>query len=827
MSQHPHEELEVGHHLDQTVRTALTGVAQLIERISRSSAERDREAAQAIREHLLHERLAAAAPRPSPGTDPGLAATTRPDPTLDIAPALAPGPGRDDGLEGLRGQAGTYYTSAAGEGAGRTAAAWSAAVRDLAADPGHPTAGSAAASLNEHSRRRYGIDLASTIANVVSDAQAHRAAAVTESAAAAAAARETAVIMLPANRANPDRGVSPTKAATAEEASHRRQTWELTRAGWERDNSATYGGDPRQLRAEWGALPTQTKTDLYWKQYDTEPARTVPTAATPGGTPAVGPSASPAERGLQPSKAPNAEERAHREEAWRMAQTAHTATLPEGTKERDARRSWEALEWQDKALRYWTAYDDPASRAVTAGAPAVTAAAGGEITRARVVQLNEQAADYFATQAGPGSKGRAYLENRLGAEVVDHGPWRLGYAPTGWTKLTDHLRHGGATNDEILAAGLGRVSSRGTVIDAFRDRATVGIHGDQGEIIGFVGRDLSGGDTAPKYVNTGGTAAYTKGDHLLGLHEAEEGARLVRVEGPFDAIAVTAAGGGRYAGVAPLGTALTSAQADTLAARSGGRVWHALDGDAAGNRATEDDFWLMRDRGVDARLIPLPGGTDPAQLWREDPDRLRTLLDVAEAAPTAGLVVVDNAVQELRPALRDGEATAFEELAAVQDKIAAALPGEQDRVQVDAYAAATVQGLRAQADDEQVVSHRLDAADDVADAAAEKTTSPSKAEDLEATAERARSGREELANHADDLDATATHAATVPAYNRAAAVSQSAGDSEAATARVASAAGFSRPTRDMLADAQNRSGTPARPGASPAPNLGRARGQRR
>jgi hypothetical protein len=92
----------------------------------------------------------------------------------------------------------------------------------------------------------------------------------------------------------------------------------------------------------------QTKTDLYWKQYDTEPARTVPSAGTSGGTHAVGPSASPAERGLQSSKAPNAEERAHREEAWRMAQAAHTATLPEGTTERDARRSWEAVEWQTR-----------------------------------------------------------------------------------------------------------------------------------------------------------------------------------------------------------------------------------------------------------------------------------------------------------------------------------------------------------------------------------------------------------------------------------------------------------------------------------------------
>lgn len=582
----------------------------------------------------------------------------------------------------------------------------------------------------------------------------------------------------------------------------------------------------------------QTKTDLYWQQYDTETARTVAAAA------AAGAAAAPAERGMSPNKAPTAAERAHRQEAWRLAQEGYAATLPAGTTQAETRQAWTDLEWQDKALRYWTAYEDPTSRravtaaAATAGATAVAAEAG-ELSRERVIQLNEQAADYFSAQAGQGSKGRPYLEGRLGAGAVEHSPFRVGYAPAGWTNLTDHLRRGGATPDEILGAGLGRMSSRGNVVDAFRDRATVAIRDEAGATIGFVGRDLSGAATAPKYVNTGGTPAYTKGDHLLGLHEASEGARLVRVEGPFDAMAVTAAGEGRYAGVAPLGTTLTAAQADTLAARSGGRVWEALDGDVPGSRATEEDFWLLRERGVDARLIPLPKGTDPAQLWRENPDQLRTLLDVADAAPTAGLAVVDNTVRDLRSALRNGEVGAFDELAMVQDKIAHGLPNHQDRAQVDAYTTATVEQLRDQADQARDGANRLDVIDGRA-AAAAAVSDPGRAERLEATAERAHEGSDRFASRASDSDAAAGQAAGAT-YDRSAVTSPATPpvsgatpetvpvvkDGEASEARRASAPGFSRPTRDMLVDAVNRPGTQARPATQPATNLGRGRTQRR
>ena len=83
------------------------------------------------------------------------------------------------------------------------------------------------------------------------------------------------------------------------------------------------------------------------------------------------------------------------------------------------------------------------------------------------------------------------------------------------------------------------------------------------------------------------------------------------VEGPLDAIAVTLGTGGRYTGLAPLGTALTDQQAALLAGRP---VILATDADHAGDPAAERDFWRLAVHGIDPARAILPAGTDPAAI---------------------------------------------------------------------------------------------------------------------------------------------------------------------------------------------------------------------
>ena len=191
------------------------------------------------------------------------------------------------------------------------------------------------------------------------------------------------------------------------------------------------------------------------------------------------------------------------------------------------------------------------------------------ISRDRMIEINQLALSYFRSQF-PSSWGQAYLADRFGQDLTDDLRFRPGQAPAGWTGLVNHLRSRGVTGEEMTAAGVATVASTGRLIDRFRDRVIFPII-HNGEILGFVGRrhpDLTDTDRGgPKYLNTADTPLFHKGAQLFGANEVDvaAGGVPVIVEGPMDAIAVTLASGGRYIGVAPLGTSLTDEQASQLA----------------------------------------------------------------------------------------------------------------------------------------------------------------------------------------------------------------------------------------------------------------------
>jgi DNA primase catalytic core len=238
------------------------------------------------------------------------------------------------------------------------------------------------------------------------------------------------------------------------------------------------------------------------------------------------------------------------------------------------------------------------------------------VSEDRMVEVNQLSLAYFR-HGFPSSWGQQYLADRFGEELTDDHRFQPGQAPAGWTKLVDHLRHLGITDEEMLISGVATMARTGRLIDRFRDRVVFPII-HNGEILGFVGRrrpDLSNIDlTGPKYLNTGATPLFHKGAQLFGaLDQLSRGAIPVIVEGPMDAIAVTLASRGRYLGVAPLGTSLTDEQADQLA-RIGGQPIVATDADLAGRIAAERHFWMLSCYRLDPLYAQLPDGTDPAEL---------------------------------------------------------------------------------------------------------------------------------------------------------------------------------------------------------------------
>ena len=255
------------------------------------------------------------------------------------------------------------------------------------------------------------------------------------------------------------------------------------------------------------------------------------------------------------------------------------------------------------------------------------------ISRDRMIEINQLALSYFRSQF-PSSWGQPYLADRFGQDLTDDVRFRPGQAPAGWTGLVSHLRSRGVTSDEMTAAGVATIASTGRLIDRFRDRVIFPII-HNGEILGFVGRrhpDLSDTDRGgPKYLNTADTPLFHKGAQLFGADEVDlaAGGVPVIVEGPMDAIAVTLAGGGRYIGVAPLGTSLTDEQASQLAS-IGKNPIVATDADIAGRVAAERDFWMLTAYRLDPRYALLPEGSDPADLLAlNGPAALTTALDQA------------------------------------------------------------------------------------------------------------------------------------------------------------------------------------------------------
>ena len=250
----------------------------------------------------------------------------------------------------------------------------------------------------------------------------------------------------------------------------------------------------------------------------------------------------------------------------------------------------------------------------------------------RLTDLNAAALAYYS-DLHPASWTSDYLRRRLGTDLIGHPSIRVGYAPLGPRSLLRHLTTSGADVADLLDAGLVRERTRsdGTTeyVDVFRDRLVLPIRDPHHpeRVLGFVGRrnptKTDGDYRGPKYLNTKGTAVFTKGHVLYGVAEhaarLHAGARVVIGEGPLDAIAITLASsdtqGHDAVGVAPLGTALTETQAHLLEPyliAEPTRVVVATDADPAGRRAAHAAYWRLTALDADPAVLALPDGLDPA-----------------------------------------------------------------------------------------------------------------------------------------------------------------------------------------------------------------------
>lgn len=234
--------------------------------------------------------------------------------------------------------------------------------------------------------------------------------------------------------------------------------------------------------------------------------------------------------------------------------------------------------------------------------------------------LEAACAWYEAELAAPeGQAARAYLAGRgLDADTIS--TFRLGYAPDGRGRLRTALRAQGATDDQLVDAGLmKRPEAGGPLRDYFFDRVMFPIADDRGRVVGFGGRTL--GDSGAKYLNSPDNDVFHKGALLYNHERARDAARaagaVIAVEGYMDVIALARAGIAHA--VAPLGTAMGERQLELLWRLAGEPVL-CFDGDAAGARAAAraaDRALPLLKPGRSLRFAGLPAGEDPDSLLRK------------------------------------------------------------------------------------------------------------------------------------------------------------------------------------------------------------------
>lgn len=251
--------------------------------------------------------------------------------------------------------------------------------------------------------------------------------------------------------------------------------------------------------------------------------------------------------------------------------------------------------------------------------------------RAKIFELNKEAARFFHSviTSPQGEAARKYLVKRdiSKAMVTRFG---LGAAPDSWSELRDAMTAKGYTRQELLDAGLIKLSRKDerSVYDAFRNRLMFPIIDVRGSIIGFSGRIL--GDGEPKYLNSPETIIFTKSRNLFALNLAKKtkSGMLILTEGNIDVVALHQAG---FDGaVASLGTSLTEEQV-RLMSRYAKTVVLAYDADEAGVKASQRAITLLGKAELNVRVLRMQGAKDPDEFIKKfGPDAFSSLLEHSE-----------------------------------------------------------------------------------------------------------------------------------------------------------------------------------------------------
>ena len=293
-------------------------------------------------------------------------------------------------------------------------------------------------------------------------------------------------------------------------------------------------------------------------------------------------------------------------------------------------------------------------------------------------ELQATAAAYFQKtlwEESVGAQAREYLSERDISRAVaeDFG---IGFAPREIGLMRGYMNALGFDDGRLLEGGLMvQPDADAEPRPRFRGRLMFPILDVMGRNVGFGGRLLGPGE--PKYLNSSESPIFTKGKLLWGLNRSRNqirrADRALIVEGYFDALRLMITGIEEV--VAPLGTALTEAQAGLLKKYSR-NVYLLYDSDAAGLKATFRAGDELLRQGFSVRVVTLPAGEDPDTFVR------RHGKEGMEAQLSSAIDVFDRKIQILDRAGWFGE---LQKKRRALDRLLPTIRATSDEIMKDLY----------------------------------------------------------------------------------------------------------------------------------------------
>ena len=267
----------------------------------------------------------------------------------------------------------------------------------------------------------------------------------------------------------------------------------------------------------------------------------------------------------------------------------------------------------------------------------------------QLLQIHEQITQRWQNallNEASGQIARDYLAKRgVSPEAVKL--FRLGYAPdawddtVNWAKSKSHelaivekaglIIHKSETQDQRPETRTPNSELR-NYYDRFRGRLMFPICDEQGRVIGFSGRVLSGDEKTAKYVNSPETPIFTKSRVFFGLDKSKrallDAGFAIVCEGQLDLIACFM--GGVQNIVAPQGTAFTADHARIIK-RYVDEVVLCFDSDEAGQNAAVRSLDHLLESGLAVRVAVVPAPHDPDSFIKANGgEAFRRLVENAE-----------------------------------------------------------------------------------------------------------------------------------------------------------------------------------------------------